>query len=93
MKRAVASLVFLFIGCVSHPKFVDGTSISLGAYVPWQSNLYGVELLSYVNGVVVKTPTNMSYEVTRTHSASNDWCWGMMKSVEASKTEVKILKQ
>ena len=79
-----------FIGCASAPKFVEGTSLQLGAYVPWQSNLYGVELMSYVGGCVVRVPTNVCYEIERKHSVTNDWCWGMLKSVETSDTKVKL---
>lgn len=79
-------------GCSSSPKFVEGTSIQLGAYVPWNSNLYGVELLSYVNGCVVRVPTNLTYEITRSYSSTNDWCWGMLKTVERSDTDVKVVK-
>ena len=32
-------------GCTSSSKFVDGTAVSVGAYVPWEQNLYGVELI------------------------------------------------
>ena len=89
MKKLILAACLL-IGCASQPKFVEGTSVQLGAYVPWQSNLYGVELISYVNGCVVRTPTNMCYEVERKYSVTNDWCWGMLKSVEYSDTKVKL---
>ena len=90
MKRLVLATMLL-VGCASQsPKVVEGTSIQLGAYIPWEGNLYGVELISYVNGIVVKTPTNMCYEVQRTSSTTNDWLWGMMKSVESTDTTVKL---
>ena len=79
MKKLVAAWLALCIGCASQPKFCEGTSVQLGAYVPWQSNLYGVEIMSYVNGCVVRTPTNMCYEVQRNHCATNSWLWGMLE--------------
>lgn len=91
MKRFAALAFAFFLGCAGQPRFVEGTSVQLGAYIPWQSNLYGVELLSYVSGCVVRVPTNMCYEIERRHSVTNDWCWGMLKSVEESNTKV-ILK-
>ena len=90
VKKMMLIACAIFIGCTSQPKYVEGTSVQLGAYIPWQSNLYGVELISYVNGCVVRTPSNMCYEVERKHSVTNDWCWGMMKSVESSDTKVNI---
>lgn len=91
MKKLITIVLALVLcACTSQPKFVEGTSVQLGAYVPWQSNLYGVELLSYVNGCVVRTPTNMCYEIERQYTATNDWCWGMLKSTESSNTKVKL---
>lgn len=90
MKR-LALAAMLLAGCMSQqPKVVEGTSVQLGAYLPWDGNLYGVELMSYVNGCVVKTPTNMCYEIQRKHSVTNDWVWGMLKSVESSDTTVRL---
>lgn len=39
------ALVLGLWGCTSSSKFVDGTAVSVGAYVPWEQNLYGVELI------------------------------------------------
>ena len=89
-KLAIAALALA--GCVSSPKFVDGTAVSLGAYVPYQGNLYGLEIISFVSGALVRAPTNTSFEVSRSHSLTNDWLWGMMKSAEASETRVKVLE-
>lgn len=89
-KLIVFILALLLCGCTSQTKFVEGTSVQLGAYVPWQSNLYGVELLSYINGCVVRTPTNMCYEIERQYTATNSWMWGMLESVESSDTKVKL---
>ena len=58
--------------------------------MPWQSNLYGVELLSYVNGAVVKVPTNTLYQIERTHNATNSWMWGMLETIESSETKIQI---
>lgn len=89
LPEAIAAL-FLLAGCGTSPKFVEGTSIQLGAYVPWQSNLYGIEIVSYVNGCVVKTPSNLCYQVERSHSVTNDWAWGLLRSVESSETKVQV---
>ncbi len=86
----LTALFALLLGCSGTPKFVEGTSVQLGAYVPWSGNLYGVELVSYVNGCVIRTPSNMCYEVERSHSVTNDWLWGMLQSVESSETKVRL---
>ena len=92
MKRFVFAAAVFLAGCLSSPKYVEGTSLQLGAYVPFQSNLYGVEICSYVNGCVVRTSTNMNYEIGRRHAVTNSWCWGMLESVEYSDTKVKFSK-
>ena len=91
VKKLMLVVCAFFIGCTSTPKFVEGTSLQLGAYIPWQSNLYGVELMSYINGCVVRVPTNICYEIQRTHSSTNSWMWGALETVESSETKV-ILK-
>ena len=90
MKPLSIALCILLAGCSSSPKIVEGTSVTLGAYLPWDGNLYGVELMSYVSGTVVKVPTNVCYEIQRRHSVTNDWGWGLLKSVEATETNVRF---
>jgi len=90
MKRLALALL-LIAGCSSpSPQLVEGTSVALGAYVPWDGGLYGVELMQYVSGTVIKTPTNVCYSVERKHSVTNDWGWGLLKSVESTETNVRF---
>ena len=83
-------LYVLFQGCSSSQKIVEGTSIQFGGYLPFEGNLYGVEIVSYVNGLKLQTSTNQSFQVSRTYNATNDWLWGMMKTVESSDTTVQV---
>ena len=90
MVRSIAIAACLFLlGCTSQPKYVEGTSLTLGAYIPWGGNLYGIELLSYVNGAVVKVPSNTLYQIEREHSSTNSWMWGMLETVEHTSTTVE----
>ena len=77
-------------GCSTQQKIVEGTSIQLGAYLPFDGNLYGIELVSYVNGMKLQTSTNQSFQVSRTYNSTNDWLWGMMKTVESSDTSIQV---
>ena len=77
-KLIVIAALLALLGCTTQSKYVEGTSVQLGAYIPWSGNLYGMEICSYVNGCIVRTPSNMCYEVQRTHSVTNDWLWGML---------------
>lgn len=90
MRKVIAIASLLFAGCAQSPKMVEGTTISLGAYIPWDGQMYGVEILSYVSGAVIKTPTNACYKISRKHSTTNDWCWGVLRSVETGDTRVEF---
>lgn len=85
----VTGLCLGMIGCCSSQKMVEGTTINLGAYIPWENSLYGVELISYVNGIKVNVASNSTMTVERTHSATNSWGWGLLISSEFSKTKVE----
>lgn len=87
MKKLLA--VLALAGCSSGGKFVEGTSFQLGAYVPWESNLYGVELVSYVNGCVFKAQSNAAFRVRREFAATNSYLWGMAETRESTRTEVE----
>lgn len=94
MGRILGILVVLIYvlcqGCSTNQKAVEGTSIQLGAYLPFDGNLYGVELMSYVNGLKIQASSNQSFQVERTYTSTNDWLWGMMKTVESSDTRIGV---
>ena len=88
MKKIIPLLALAVCGCGTSPRYVEGTSLSLGAYIPWDGGLYGIELMQYVNGAVVKVPTNICYQIQREHSSTNSWLWGALNTIEHSKTTV-----
>ena len=86
-------LVLIYVlcqGCSTQQKVVEGTSIQLGAYIPFDGNLYGIELMSYVNGLKIQASSNQSFQVSRTYNSTNDWLWGMMKTSEGSDTKIQV---
>lgn len=90
-RLSLLALLLLAAGCSSPaPRMVEGTSLALGAYLPWDGGLYGVELMQYVSGTVVKVPTNTAYQIERRHSVTNDWAWGLLRSVESTATSVRF---
>ena len=86
----VVLICVLCQGCSTQQKVVEGTSIQLGAYLPFDGNLYGIELMSYVNGLKIQASSNQSFQVSRTYNSTNDWLWGMMKTVESSDTSIQV---
>lgn len=79
----------LAMGCAMRTRYVEGTSIALGAYIPWDGNLYGTELISYLNGISVSTTTNKLLSAYHYSSSTNKWLWGMMESTTTTRTKVE----
>ena len=75
-------------GCVSKgPVFLNGTQVSLGAYIPWDGQMYGVELINFTTGTYIRFPTNTAFKVDHQVGITNNWAFGMLESVNSSKTK------
>lgn len=92
-----ASLIFLVafvllcqIGCTSNPKYIEGSTLQVGAYIPGESQLYGVEILNWLNGCKVSSTTNQPFALTREYCASNTYLWGAAQLNEKTKTTVDV---
>ena len=94
MGRILGILVVLIYvlcqGCSTNPRYTEGTNLSLGAYLPVDGQLMGIEIVNYLNGCSIRTSTNQSFQVSRTYAATNDWLWGMMKTSEGSDTKIQV---
>lgn len=88
VKALLLACAVFAAGCLQQHRLVEGTSVQLGAYVPWESQLWGLELVSYVSGLSVKAPTNVCLEVRRSCCSTNEFLWGMVKTVEASDSKI-----
>lgn len=96
LRNALLAAAFLLMaacgaltdGCVSHaPVFLSGTKCSLGAYIPWSDNLYGITLIDFTTGTYMRFPTNTAYGVSHDSASTNTWMWGLLESVTGSKTK------
>lgn len=91
MRTALVTLVGLFLfGCVSQPRYVEGTCTQIGAYIPMSGQIYGLEVLQYLNGCKVTCVSNQAFKVDRTYSSTNDYFWGMVETKEATHTVVEV---
>lgn len=79
----------LLAGCATRTTYTEGTSLAVGAYIPFEGNLYGCEIASYLSGCRVSAPTNMSVTITRASVSSNSW-FGVIKSVSTTDTTVWV---
>lgn len=83
-------LYVLFQGCSSNPRYTEGTNLSLGAYLPVDGQLMGIEIINYLNGCSIRTSTNQSFQVSRTHCSTNSWGWGLLTTSESSDTSIEV---
>ena len=90
MRRLLTVVLSLLLaGCASRTTYTQGTSLAVGAYIPFEGNLYGCEIASYLSGCRVSAPTNMSVTISRESVSSNSW-FGVIKSVSTTDTTVWI---
>lgn len=92
MHRMLSILIaVLVLGCgTARPKVVDGTNLAIGAYIPYDGGLYGLNVVEYTSGCVIKgLPTNGEWQVSREYTATNTWIFGLATTIEHTKLDVK----
>ena len=85
--------IFIYIalcGCSTSPHYVEGTNLSLGALLPIDGQLMGIEVVNYLNGCSVRTSSNQAFNVSRTYCSTNSWGWGLLTTVEGSDTKIQV---
>lgn len=93
IRHAVCLLALLSAGCAAAPKVIDGTHFCLGAYVPYDGGFYGLDVVEYTSGCVVKAlPTNAPWKVEREYCSTNRWLFGMVETNERTKMTVEAKK-
>lgn len=83
-------MLLLMLGCATGSKYVEGTHIALGAYIPYESSLYGVELMQYLNGISITCQTNNVLKVEHYATSKNTWMWGMLESTTTTYTKGEV---
>lgn len=91
-KLIIVLLAALSIGCASKQSYIEGTHLSLGAYLPFENSLYGVELLQYTSGAYLTVTTNNHVKFERDYASTNSYFWGMVKTTEWSNTKLELPK-
>ena len=82
------SLLVLASGCVSQSRYLEGSSLKLGLYVPAGGQLYGIQALSWLSGCSVDAYTNSEFRITREFQSSNDY-FGVVHIREHTKTQIE----
>ena len=89
MTKILALAAFLLLaGCHTSSTYIEGSSLSLGIYIPSSGQLYGVQALSWLSGCKVDMPTNQQFKLCREYTASNDY-FGVVHVREKTKTEIE----
>lgn len=87
-----AMALAVLCGCAhDSTMFVEGTRFRMGVYVPWDGQLYGLQIMEYLNGSCVRAPSNRVMSVTRSFCSSNDY-FGVTHTRDASNTDVDVRK-
>lgn len=87
----IAAMILFFAGCTTSTRYVEGTSTSLGTYIPYDGTVYGLEIVQYLSGCKVVCPTNQAMKVEREFCSSNSY-FGIVHTTEKSKTKVDVQK-
>lgn len=92
MKILAAIFISLIaIGCSPMGnKYVEGTITQLGVYAPFEGQIYGCEVVNYLNGCRVTSVSNLPFKVKREYCATNSYLWGMVTTIENTHTKVEI---
>lgn len=86
MKYALMAALALLCGCMhTGARYLEGTSLQLGAYIPASGQLYGVEAVSYVSGVRLSLPTNSNLTIVRSSSTETSWA-GIFRQASTNRT-------
>ena len=88
MKAVILVAALLICGCFSKSTlYTEGTKTTVGAYLPYDGQIMGCQIVSCLPGVTFST-TNGNVKISREHSATNSYLWGMVETVEFGKTRI-----
>lgn len=93
MKKLFLAALLILAGCAGQKRYIEGTHFALGAYVPFEDGLYGVELVQYTSGAYFTSSTNVPCRFERSYAATNEYFWGMARTVESSRTRLEVEKK
>ena len=87
----ICGLSVSFYGCATKSNtFLEGSQTTVGAYLPYEGQLFGVEVVQHTSGCLVRSNTNQTFSVDRTYASTNEYLWGAVKTTEFSSTKVSI---
>lgn len=93
--RILTLIVLLTICCgctVPYFRSIQGTSVTAGISLPAEGNAE-LQIMSYLSGekIQIKDKSNISYSYT--HTATNNYFFGMIKTEEFRNGKIKVNEQ
>lgn len=92
MQKLILTLLLAFllsapIGCTSQVgnEYIEGTSLTLGLYLPMNGTVYGLQCINYLSGKRVKVATNGNFKIDSVHAVTNS-AFGIFDVSDYSKT-------
>lgn len=66
-------LVPVMVGCRNQEAntYIEGTSLTIGLYVPFNGNIYGIQAINYLSGKKIQLATNQQFKISSEHAISN----------------------
>ena len=71
----ILSLLLLLSGCInqqSQNSYLEGTSLTVGLYIPLNGSLYGLQFVNFISGKRLSINTNSLFKVKSSNSITND---------------------
>ena len=90
IRVAIVLAVLAVAGCSTKTVYTEGSNLTVGIYSPVEGQVYGLDVLNYLSGVKVSTPSNMALVVDRTYSQTNSYFWGAIEIRESGKTRIDV---
>ena len=58
MRLFVTLALICMLGCSHQQKFVEGSLTQIGLMIPYNGQLFGIQLVSHLDGVSIQADTN-----------------------------------
>ena len=58
MRLFVTFALIFMLGCAHQQHFVEGSLTQIGLMIPYEGQLFGIQLMSHLDGISIRAETN-----------------------------------
>ena len=88
-RLVLSACLLLVFGCVTKTStYTEGTKATIGAYLPYNGQVMGCQIVSYLSGIAFST-SNETVRISREHCATNSYLWGMVETKDSTRTSIE----